>query len=100
VICNGKIRPKINVKYESKNEPNLDLENFTYCQLCDRETFICSLCEFKDLLFCHTHSGMIHNETIKCDALTGSSYLCKRCKNETGPHALSITINRSDQIVI
>lgn len=89
VICNGKIRPKISVKYESKNELNLDLEDFTYCQLCDRETFICSVCEFRDLLFCHIHSGMIHSETVKYDALTGSDHLCKKCRYRAFTHPMT-----------
>jgi hypothetical protein len=88
VICNGKIRPKIGMKYDPGTyEPNL--EDFAYCQLCDRETFICSICEFRDLLFCHIHSGMAHSETIKCRALalpaTPALHLCKKCGEKIKP---------------
>jgi hypothetical protein len=52
-------------------EPELD--DFAYCQLCERETVVCSHCDFRDLLFCHVHSGMIKESNNKRD-------YCRQCK--------------------
>jgi hypothetical protein len=69
-ISEGCITSRTEVSYDiDVSEPNLD--DFTYCQLCDEKTFICSLCQYRDLLFCHIHSGMIKHEI--------TPHCCKKC---------------------
>jgi hypothetical protein len=81
IITEGGVVCSYNLKHDSQTyEPSLD--DFEYCQLCERETVVCSVCNFRDLLFCHIHSGIIKCRECKSTTIS-TPYLCIKC--DIGP---------------
>lgn len=83
IMSNGIVGTTKLIHNSSTYEP--DLEVFTYCQLCDEETTACSVCKFRDLLFCHTHSGIIKEGA-------NSRPYCRKCLSDPLVHGFYQTI--------